>query len=88
MVLPAEGLSAYVARVRPLVGVRPLVNQQVVALGELPIAELADELFLRPLARWPSREERRRLRRRRHREHARVTLVVQVGTLGTATPER
>lgn len=57
MILSAEGLSAYVARVRPLVGVRPLVNQQVVALGELSIAELADELFLGPLARWSPSEE-------------------------------
>ena len=49
MVLAAERLLADVARVRPLVGVRALVDQQVVALGEAALAVLADELLLRPL---------------------------------------
>ena len=47
MVLPSEGLPADVAGVGPLICVRPLVDQQVITLGELPVAELADELLLR-----------------------------------------
>ena len=50
MILPAEGLPTYVARIRPLIGVRSLVDQQIVALRELPMTELADELFLWSLA--------------------------------------
>jgi len=50
MILSAEGLPTYVARVRPLIGVRPLVDQQIVAFRELPMAELADELLLWSLA--------------------------------------
>lgn len=46
MVLPAERLAADVARVRTLVGVRALVDQQVVGLGELAVAVLTDELLL------------------------------------------
>lgn len=46
MVLPPEGLAADVAGVWPLVRVRPLVDEKVVALGELSVAEFADELFL------------------------------------------
>lgn len=46
MVLPPESLSADVARVGTLIGVSPLVDQQVVGLGELPVAVLADELLL------------------------------------------
>ena len=42
VVLPPEGLAADVAGEGPLVRVRPLVDQQVVALGELPLAVLAD----------------------------------------------
>ena len=48
VVLPPEGLAAQVARVRPLIGVSPLVDQQVVGLGELPLAVLADKPLL-----WP-----------------------------------
>lgn len=48
VVLPAEGLAADVAGVGTLVGVRPLVDQEVIGLGELPVAELADELLLGP----------------------------------------
>ena len=48
VVLPPEGLAADVARVGPLVGVGPLVDEEVVRLGELPVAELADELLFGP----------------------------------------
>lgn len=48
MVLSPERFFAYVARVRSLVRVSPLVYQQVVALGELSVAESAYELFFRP----------------------------------------
>lgn len=77
MILPAERFPADVARVRPLVGVRSLVYEQVVALGELSVAELADELFLRPLAGQPPREERGgRLDLRERVMHALMALVV------------
>lgn len=46
--MSSEGLPADVARVRPFVRVRPLVDQQIVTLGELPVAILAYELLLRP----------------------------------------
>ena len=46
MVLSSKGFPADVARVRSLVRVRPLVDQQVVTLGELPVAELANETLL------------------------------------------
>lgn len=46
MILPPEGLVADVARVRSLVRVRALVDQQIVRLGEMAAAELADELLL------------------------------------------
>lgn len=46
MILATESLAANVAAVRPLIGVRTLVDQQIVALGELTIAVLADELLL------------------------------------------
>lgn len=49
MVLPAERLAADVARVRPLVGVCPFVDQQIVRFRELTTAELADKLLLWPL---------------------------------------
>lgn len=47
MVLPPEGLSANVTGVWPFVGVGPLVDQEVVTFGELAVAILANELFLR-----------------------------------------
>lgn len=50
MILPPEGFPADVAGVRPFVSMGPLVDQQVVALGELPVAVLADELLLGPHA--------------------------------------
>ena len=46
MILTAEGFAANVARVGPLVRVRPLVDEQIVGFGELAVAELADELLL------------------------------------------
>jgi hypothetical protein len=46
VVLAPERLAADVARVGPLVRVSALMDQQVVRLGELPAAELADELLL------------------------------------------
>lgn len=86
MILPAKSLPAYVAWVRSLVGVCPFVDQQVIALGELSIAKLADELFLGSLTRWSSCEERRR--RWRHRDQTLMRLmIIKVRTgLRTATP--
>jgi hypothetical protein len=46
VVLAPERLPADVTRVRSLVRVRPLVDQQVIRLGELPAAKLAYELLL------------------------------------------
>lgn len=46
MVLSSECLLADLARVRSLIRVRALVDQQVVRLGEVSLAELADELLL------------------------------------------
>lgn len=46
VVLASEGLPADVAGEGPLVRVRPLVDQEVVALGEVSRAVLADELLL------------------------------------------
>lgn len=45
VILSAEGFSADVAAVGALVGVRSLVDQEVVRLRELPITELADKLL-------------------------------------------
>lgn len=53
VVLSTEGFAAHVAGERPLVRVRPLVYEEVVALGEVTRAVLADELFLGP--RRPTR---------------------------------
>lgn len=47
VILSSERLAADVARVGPLVGVGALVYQQIIALGELSIAELANKLFFR-----------------------------------------
>lgn len=46
MVLPAKSFAADVAGVGTLVGVRPLVYQQIVGLGELTIAVFANKLLL------------------------------------------
>ncbi len=48
VVLPPKGLATNVTGVRSLIGVGSLMDEQVVGLGELPVAELADEPFL-----WP-----------------------------------
>lgn len=57
VVLPAESLVTNIARVRPFIRMSPFVNEQVVGLGEPPLAELAHKLFLRSrrraVARWP-----------------------------------
>ena len=47
MILSAERLAANIARVGTLVRVCALVNEQIVRLCELSIAELADKLLLR-----------------------------------------
>ena len=47
MVLPPEGLAADIAGERSLVRVRALVDHEVVGLGELAVAVLADEPLLR-----------------------------------------
>ena len=46
VVLPPERLAADVTGERPLVCVGSLVDEQVVALRELPVAKFADEPFL------------------------------------------
>jgi hypothetical protein len=48
MVLPPEGLATNVTGIGPLISMSPLVDEQVVGLGELPIAELADEPLFGP----------------------------------------
>ena len=51
MVLSPKAFSAYLARVWSLVGVGPLMNQQVVRLGEVTSAKPTDVLLLRPVVR-------------------------------------
>ena len=46
VVLPPEGLAANVAGEGPLVCVGSLVDHEVVAIGELPLAVLADVALL------------------------------------------
>ena len=46
MVLPPKGFVADITCERPLICVRPLVDQEVVGLGELSLAVLADVLLL------------------------------------------
>ena len=53
VVLPSEGLVADVAGVGPLVCVGPLVDEEVVGLGEMPAAELANK-FLFGFGREPA----------------------------------
>lgn len=48
VILSPERLAANITGIRPLVRVGPLVDEQIVRLGELSVAELADELFLGP----------------------------------------
>lgn len=45
VVLPPEGLAAHVAREGALVRVRALVDEEVVGLGEVALAEAAHELL-------------------------------------------
>lgn len=47
VVLPSKSLIADITSVRPLVGVRPLVNEEIVGLGEATLTEATDELFFR-----------------------------------------
>ncbi len=49
VVLPPKGLAADTTGKGSLIGVSPLMDEQVVGLGELPVAELADEPLL-----WPA----------------------------------
>ena len=68
VVLATERLAADLAVERPLVRVRALVDQQVVALRELVRAEPADVLLAGPVAaQWPP--HRCRLALRPHRAH-------------------
>lgn len=53
VILSPERLAADITGIGPLVRVCPLVDEQIVRLGELSIAKLADELFFRP--RCPTR---------------------------------
>lgn len=46
VVLPSEGLVADITGIRPLICVRPLMDQKVVGLGKMAATELADKLFL------------------------------------------
>ena len=46
VVLPAEGLAANITIEGSLIGVGPLVDEEVVGFGELSVAVLADETFL------------------------------------------
>lgn len=45
MILPPEGLVADVTRVRPLICMGPLVDEQVVGFGKVSAAKLADKFF-------------------------------------------
>jgi hypothetical protein len=47
MILPPKGFATHITRKWSLIGMRPLMNEQIVGLGEFPIAELADEPLLR-----------------------------------------
>ncbi len=48
VVLTPKGLATDTTGKGPLIGVSALMDEQVVGLGELPVAELADEPLLRP----------------------------------------
>ena len=50
MILSPEGFSTNVTGKRPLICVGSLVDQQIVAFREFPVAKLADEPFLGPAA--------------------------------------
>lgn len=76
MILPAKGFPTDVTRVRSLVRVSSLVNQQIVALGELSVAEFANKLLLRSLTGQPSRKERSGRRYRKRWMYALMTLLM------------
>ena len=46
VILPSEGLAADITRVGSLVRVCPLMNEQVVGLGELSVAKFTFEFLL------------------------------------------
>jgi len=46
VVLSSEGLVADITRVRPLICMRPLVDQKVVGFGKMSATELADKFLL------------------------------------------
>jgi hypothetical protein len=46
VVLPPKGLATHITGKRPLIGVSPLMDEQVVGLGKLSVAKLADEPLL------------------------------------------
>lgn len=54
MILSPEGLVTDVTRVRPLICVRALVDQQIVGLGKMAAAELAHKLLLGFRRKTPS----------------------------------
>lgn len=45
MVLSSEGLVTNVTGIRPLVCVGPLVDEEIIWLGEMPAAELANKFL-------------------------------------------
>lgn len=70
MILPSERLPANIARIRPLVCMRPLVYQQIITFRELSVAKFTYKLFFRPRrasgrAQQPTIEVRVHLRLRR-----------------------
>jgi hypothetical protein len=46
MILPSKRLATHITGKWSLISMRPLVNEQVIRLGKLSIAELADEPLL------------------------------------------
>ena len=46
MILSSESFATDVTGIWSLISVGPLMDQQVVTLGKVPVAVLADELFL------------------------------------------
>ncbi len=46
VVLPSEGLATHITGKRPFICMSPLMDEQVVGLGELPVAELTDKPLL------------------------------------------
>lgn len=48
MILPSESLAANVTGIRPLIRMRPFMNQQIVRFRKLSITKFTDKLFLRP----------------------------------------